>query len=223
MKNKKSCCIMITTVVCCIIMALVDTVIEPLYAVKSGIKIAVFLLLPILTMKLLHIRSFDSAFALGKRRIVRLLLLGAAIYTVIIAAYLLTKHAFDYPALVRSLSADQNVNSSRFIWVMLYISFCNSFLEEFLFRYLSFIRLSEYAPRWLAYGFSAAAFAAYHVAMIGAAFPLPLLITAVVGLTVGGLIFDGVDAQDRTIYPAWIIHMFADFALMTIWYIYLEP
>lgn len=221
MKEKAKYGIIIPTVICCVIMALVDTVIEPLYAVKSVIKIAVFLLLPILTMCILHIKVFDRAFALNKRRILHLLLLGAAIYAVILGAYLLTKHAFDYPALVQSLTADQKVNSSRFFRVMLYISFCNSFLEEFLFRYFAFIKLSEYAPKWLAYGFSAAAFAVYHVAMIGASFPLPLLMTAVIGLTAGGLIFDAVDAKDGSIYHAWMIHMFADLALMTIWYIHL--
>lgn len=223
MKKKEAFCIIITTVICCVVMALVDTVIEPLYAVKSVIKIAVFLLLPVLAMKSLHIRVFDRAFALNKNRVLHLLLLGAAIYAAIIGACLLTKNAFDYAALVASLTVDQKVNSNRFIGVALYISFCNSFLEEFLFRYFAFLKLSEFVPKRAAYWFSAAAFAVYHVAMIGASFPLPLLITAVIGLTVGGLIFDAVDAKDGSIYHSWMIHMFADFALMTIWYIHIVP
>lgn len=221
MKKKEICCILITTVICCIVMALVDTVIEPLYAVKSAVKIAVFLLLPMFSMRAAHIKVLGRAFAINKSRIPHLLLLGAAIYAVIIGAYLLTKNAFDYAALVQSLTADQKVNSSRFLGVALYISFCNSFLEEFLFRGFAFLKLSEFVPKRAAYLFSALAFALYHVAMIGASFPLPLLITAVIGLTAGGLIFDGVDAKDGSIYHAWMIHMFADFALMTIWYIHL--
>lgn len=221
MKKKEACYIIIVTIICCIIMALVETVIEPLYTVKSAIKIAVFLFLPLLTMKSLHIQMSDGVFRFNRAFFMRLLLLGAVIYAVIIGAYLLTKNIVDYPALVCALSADQKVNSSRFLWITLYISFCNSFLEEFLFRFLAFIKLSEFLPKRAAYLFSSMAFAVYHVAMLGASFPLPLLIAAVVGLAVGGLIFDYVDSQSRKIYHSWIIHMFADLALMTIWYIHI--
>jgi len=64
-------------------------------------------------------------------------------------------------------------------------------------------------------------FALYHVAMIGGSFPLPLLLLALVGLAIGGGIFDYVDDKSRNIYNSWIIHMFADFAIMTIWYIHI--
>lgn len=42
---------MAVTVLCCLIMALVDGVIRPGYAVKSAIKIAVFLLIPLITSR----------------------------------------------------------------------------------------------------------------------------------------------------------------------------
>ena len=213
--------IIIITIVCCIIMALVETVIEPPYAVKSAAKAVVFLLLPVISMKLLRIKISDRSSALNKKFLIKLLLLGLAIYLVIMGAYLLTKNIFDYSALVDSLSADQNVNSSSFIWVALYISFCNSFLEEFLFRFLSFIRLSGYVKKSTAYIFSSVMFAVYHIAMVGTSFPLPLLILALIGLSAGGAIFNYVDEKSRSIYNSWMIHMFADFAIMTIWYIHI--
>lgn len=136
-------------------------------------------------------------------------------------AYALTRNVFDYPSLVASLSEDQQVDSQSFVWVALYISFCNSFLEEFMFRFISFIHLSAYVSRKTAFLFSSIMFSVYHVAMIGPSFPAKLLILALFGLAAGGLIFDFIDEKCGNFYPSWIVHMFADFALMTIWYIHI--
>lgn len=212
---------MTITIISCIIMALVETVIEPTYVVKSVAKIVIFIFLPLIFMKASNIKIFDGSFALNKKNILKLLSLGCAIYFVVFAAYILTKNTVDYPSLVISLSQDQKVNSDSFIGIALYISLCNSFLEEFLFRLLSFIKLSEYMSKTGAYIFSSVTFAVYHIAMVGSSFPLPLLILALFGLTVGGAVFDKVDEKGKNIYNSWIIHMFADLALMTIWYIHI--
>lgn len=213
--------IIILLVICCIIMALVETVIEPPYFVKSAAKVVVFAVLPMVVMKLLGIKLLDNNFRLNKKDVLKLLLLGFAIYGVIIGAFFLTRSIFDYSALVESLSADQNVDSKNFIWIALYISFGNSFLEEFLFRFIAFIKLSEYVSKKFAYIFSSMLFAVYHIAMIGPSFPLPLLMLALFGLAVGGFIFDLVDDKSKNIYNSWIIHTFADFSIMTIWFIHI--
>ena len=148
--------------------------------------------------------------------------LGISIYAVVMAAFFLTKGIFDYTSLVNSLSADQNVSQNSFVWIALYICFCNSLLEEFLFRFVAFIKLSQYTTKNTAYIFSSLIFALYHVAMIGGSFPLPLLLLALAGLAIGGFIFNYVDDKNRNIYNSWIIHMFADFAIVTIWYLHIK-
>ena len=220
-KRKEKFVMIVSVIICCIIMALVETIIEPAYFVKSAAKVVVFLSVPLISMKLLKIKVLDNNMSLSKKGIIKLLLLGAFIYAVIIGVYFLTSDIFDYSSLVNSLSADQKVDSGGFIPVALYISFCNSFLEEFLFRFVSFIKLSEYLSKKIAYIFSSVAFAVYHIAMIGPSFPLPLLILALFGLAVGGFIFDLVDDKNKNIYNSWIIHMFADFAIMTVWFIHI--
>ena len=219
--KKRKFSIIFVTIISCIIMAVIETFIEPPYAIKSAAKVIVFLLLPVISMKLLNIKVFDRSFALNKKILMKLLLLGLSIYFVIIGLYIITGNFFDYSSLVSSLSADQKVGSGSFIWIALYISFGNSFLEEFLFRFLSFIKLSEYMKKGMTYIFSSVMFAVYHIAMIGTSFPLPLLILALIGLAIGGCIFDYVDEKSKNIYNSWIIHMFADFAIMTIWYIHI--
>lgn len=218
---KKSLWLTVSIIMICFVMAIVETIIEPPYFLKSMLKVIFFLLVPIVILKRKKEKLFADAFALNKKKILNLLGLGALIYAVIMVAFFLTKGVFDYKSLVTSLSADQNVSQGSFIWVSLYISFCNSLLEEFLFRFVAFIKLSEYTTKKVSYIFSAIMFALYHVGMIGGSFPLPLLLLALVGLTVGGLLFNFVDDKNRNIYNSWIIHMFADFAIMTIWYIHI--
>ena len=220
--NTKKSIFMITLIVLvCIVMAIIETIIEPTYFVKSVLKIVFFLFLPLVFMKLQKERVFADGFSLNKKRIIKLLGLGLIIYVIIMAAFFITKRIFNYSSLVKSLSADQKVSQNSFILIALYISFCNSLLEEFLFRFVAFIKLSEYTTKNVAYIFSSCMFALYHIAMIGGSFPVPLLLLALVGLAVGGGIFNYVDDKSRNIYNSWIIHMFADFAIMTIWYIHI--
>lgn len=211
--------IILLVVICCVVMALVETVVEPAYAVKSAIKVVVFFLFPLAFGKTAGINL--RFFAPDRKNILKLLALGLFIYAVIFGGYMLTGSIFDYSTLVASLSADQKVDSRSFIWVAAYISFGNSFLEEFLFRFVAFLKLSQYAGRKTAYLFSSVLFAVYHIAMIGTSFPLPLLFLVLIGLTIGGLIFDYVDEKNNAVYNSWVIHMFADFAIMTIWYLHI--
>lgn len=213
--------IMALVALCCAAMAFIEVVVEPAYPVKSGLKILVFLLFPLAAAKAVHLHIFDRSLRLDGKGIAKLLALGALIYGVILGGYALTRGIFDYGALVASLSADQRVDSGSFWRVALYISLCNSLLEEFLFRRVSFLLLSQHTAIGAAYAFSSIAFALYHVAMIGSSFPLPLLLLALIGLAVGGCIFDYVDGESGTIYPSWVVHMFADLAIMTIWYLHI--
>lgn len=213
--------IVLLVFICCGIMALIETVIEPAYAMKSAAKAAVFLVVPLLFFRAAKIKLFDHPLALDQKSVLKLLALGSLIYAVIIGGYGLTLHLFDYASLVQSLSADQRVDNNSFLWVALYISLGNSFLEEFLFRRIAFLQLSRHTSRKTAYLFSSVTFAVYHIAMIGTSFPPPLLVLVLIGLTAGGLIFDCADEKSKTIYNSWIIHMFADFAIMTIWYLHI--
>ena len=218
---KKALLFILTVIICCIAMAVIEVKIEPAYFVKSLLKVVFFLFVPLIVIKSQKERVFTDSFLLNKRNVLRLSGLGIVIYVVIMLAFMLTKGIFDYTTLVDSLSADQNVSHRSFIWVALYISFGNSLLEEFLFRFVAFIKLREYTGKKAAYIFSSCMFAVYHVAMIGGSFPLPLLLLALAGLAVGGAIFDYADDKSGNIYNSWIVHMFADFAIMTIWYIHI--
>lgn len=217
----KASVIILTVIISCIFMAIVEMVIEPSYFIKSVLKIVLFLILPLVKLCVQKEKVASYFLRLDKKGLVKLLTLGIGVYAVIMAGFFVANMLFDFSALVASLSADQRVSPSNFIWVAVYISFGNSLLEEFLFRFLGFIKLSEYLSKKVSYIFSSCIFAIYHIAMIGSSFPVPLILLSVAGLAIGGAIFNYVDDKNKSIYNSWIIHMFADFAIMTIWYIHI--
>lgn len=203
----------------CIIMAIVDAVIQPGYAVKSLIKIILFLLIPVfygLFNKEVNIKKLIKP---NKSGIVTAISLGAAVYVIILGSYFVFRNVFDFSALTTSLGETTGVNKSNFIWVAIYISFINSLLEEFFFRGFSFITLKKFTTRKFAYIFSSLSFALYHIAMMIGWFGVPVIFISLLGLFAGGLIFNKFDEKNENIYLSWLTHMFANFATNTIGFI----
>lgn len=206
-------------IIACIVMGIVDAVIQPGYAVKSAIKIVMFLLIPIIygtTNKQVNIQKLIKP---DKKGFAIALALGLEVYAVVLGAYFAFRNIFDFSALTKSLNETTGVNKSNFIWVALYISFVNSLLEEFFFRGFSFITLKEYTSRKFAYIFSSLAFALYHIAMMIGWFDVPVILISLAGLFAGGMIFNRFDEKNENIYLSWLIHMFANFATNTIGFI----
>ena len=196
----------------CFAMSFVDGVLQPGYAVKSLVKLALFIGLPLLCGGI----DPRALFRASRRGVLTAVSLGLAVYAVVVGAYLTLRGVFDFSALTPSLAAQTGVTRENFLFVALYISFVNSLLEEFFFRGFAFLTLRRFAPRGFAYGFSALAFAAYHIAMMTGWFSVWVTLLALLGLTAGGLIFDRVDEADGTILRSWLVHMFANFATNTV-------
>ena len=206
----------ILVIIACIVMGIVDAVIQPGYAIKSAIKIIMFLLIPIVYGLFLKEFNIKNLMKPDKKGLCIALCLGFVIYGVVLGAYWIFKDVFDFSALTGSLNETTGVNKSNFIWVAIYISFVNSLLEEFFFRGFSFITLKKLTSRRFAYVFSSMAFALYHIAMMIGWFGLPVILISLVGLFIGGMIFNRFDEKRENIYLSWLIHMFANFATNTI-------
>ena len=209
----------ILVIIACIVMCIVDAVIQPGYAIKSAIKIIMFLLIPIVYGLFLKEFNIKNLMKPDKKGLCIALCLGFLIYGVVLGAYWIFKDVFDFSALTGSLNETTGVNKSNFIWVAIYISFVNSLLEEFFFRGFSFITLKKLTSRRFAYVFSSMAFALYHIAMMIGWFGLPVILISLVGLFIGGMIFNRFDEKSENIYLSWLIHMFANFATNTIGFI----
>lgn len=220
MRKRKEIIAIVTIIsVCCAIMAVVDGIIQPDYAVKSAIKILVFLIAPViysLCDKELNLRKI---FRWNKKGVGLTFGLAIAVYLIILGAYYVGKDIFDFSGITKSLTANIGVTGKSFVWVALYISFVNSFLEEFFFRGFAFLTIKKLMSRKFAYIFSSFMFALYHVAMMIGWFSIGVYFITMAGLFVGGLLFNYLNEKNETIYNSWMVHMFANFAINTIGFI----
>ena len=216
MKKRTTILILTVTVICCLAMALVDGVLRPGYAVKSAIKIALFMLIPLVASKMDHSVLYLSLLRPKKKGLMTAIALGVGIYVVILGGYFLVSPFFDFSQIAGALTDNAGVTKDNFLYVSLYISFANSFLEEFFFRGYVFTNLKQHSGRRLAYIFSAIAFSLYHVAMMIGWFSPALFLLVMVGLVIGGMIFNWLNEKLDTIYCSWMTHMFANFAINTI-------
>ncbi len=206
-------------IIVCIVMGIVDAVIQPGYAIKSAIKIVMFLLIPIIYGLFNKEVGIKKLIKPDQKGFAVALALGLSVYAIILGAYFAFRNIFDFSALTKSLNETTGVNKSNFVWVAFYISFVNSLLEEFFFRGFSFITLKKLTSRRFAYIFSSLTFALYHIAMMIGWFGVPVILISLLGLFVGGVIFNRFDEKSESIYLSWLIHMFANFATNTIGFI----
>ena len=222
MKKRSVILVLTVTVVCCAAMALVDGVLRPGYGVKSAIKIAMFLLIPLIASKIDGDVLYLPLIRPKKKGLLPAIALGVGIYGVILGGYFLVSPFFDFSQIAGALTQNAGVTKANFLYVSLYISFVNSFLEEFFFRGFVFTNLKKHSSRAIAYLFSAAAFSLYHVAMMIGWFSPVLFALVMVGLVIGGMIFNWLNEKLDTIYCSWLTHMFANFAINTIGFMLLK-
>ncbi len=199
----------------------VDAFIHPDYFVKIIFKIIIFLGLPMLFFikNKAEFNDFKELFRFRKKGIIEALLLGVGVYSVILGGYFLTRGVFDYSNVTSSLTQGMGITADNFIYVSLYISLLNSFLEEFFFRGYGFVTLKKYTSPRLACLFSSVLFAVYHVGMLVGMFHIGVLLLILFGLIAGGCIFCYLNERHDNIYPSWFVHMFANFAINTIGFI----
>lgn len=201
-----------------LVMCLVDGVILPPYLYKSIIKIVLFLLIPMIYFIVYKGKNeyLKKLFVPKKKDFLLALLLGVGVFAVIMTAYFVLGAHIDLSAIKDSLTAGIGVTADNFIYVAIYISFVNSLLEEFFFRGFAFLILKQEMNKKFAYIFSSAMFALYHVGMTNGWFNIFIYILAMLGLFIGGCIFDFLNEKCENIYPSWLVHMCANFAINTI-------
>ena len=200
----------------CAVMALVDGVISPPYAIKSAIKLVFFVLIPMVYMVGSRDVRFRKFLTPSKKRLLPAFALGVGVYGVIVGGYFLLRGVIDFSGITDSLVNGAGVTRDNFLYVAVYISVVNSFCEELLFRGLAFGVLGGVLSRKVSYLFSALTFAVYHVAMMSGWFSPVVFVLMIAGLALGGVFFNRVDDGADSIYPSWIIHLFANLGINTV-------
>jgi membrane protease YdiL (CAAX protease family) len=194
----------------CLVMAWVEGTLRPIYPVKSALKIAVFGGATILYAWAAGDRAVLRPFRRPGCKALRLAIpLAAAVFLLLLGGYLLLAPWLDLSAIPENLAVKEGITKKTFPLAALYITFCNSLLEEYFFRGFAFLTLYRLGYVRLAYGFSALAFAMYHVSITSNWGSPALIVLMVAGLTVAGLLFDWLD-REGSLLPSWLVHMGAN-------------
>ena len=202
-------------------MAIVDGIVQPQYMVKSVLKLVLFLVIPLFYFinNRDEFKNFKALFVPKKKDFLLSAFLGTAVYAVILAGYFIVRNIADFSGITAQLAGNSGVTAENFAFVAVYISFVNSLLEEFFFRGFAFITLAEKSSEKTACIFSALTFALYHTGMMIAWFEIWVFVLALAGLFAGGVIFNMLNSRCKNIYPSWLVHMFANFAINTVGFI----
>lgn len=188
------------------------------YWERSGVKMILFFVIPMVYVVFMPRTDLFSIFRHKGERggFRRALLLGVLVYAGLLVLYILLKDLIHLETIEATMAKNMMITRENFIAVALYISFINSFLEEFFFRGFAFLKLKKKTGRLAAYGISAMAFSIYHFSIIdGWVSPL-LTVLGLAGLFASGVFFNFINEKNENIWNSYMVHMFANFAINTI-------
>lgn len=207
--------VIISAAACALAMSIVDGVIQPPYAVKSIIKVILFLIVPMIyfyTQGELK-KQLKGLFLLQKREVCIALALGVGVFFLILAGYWLIERILPLSDIILRLTAQNGVRSDNFGAVSTYIALVNSLLEEFMFRGFAFLSLKQLTSRRTAYIFSAAVFSVYHFGMVAGSGSILIWIGALAGLFIAGVVLNYLNEKSGSIITSWLVHMCANLGI----------
>ncbi len=211
--------IIVSSLIACLILYLLEQAVAVDYVTKTIAKLVLFVAIPYLYLKLVKKSTVKDSLNLGRFETSTLkqgLILGLASFVIIIAAYFVFRGYIDFNGIAQELQSKSKITPSNFILVGLYITFGNSFLEEFFFRGFIFLNLYNEGAKKLAYLYSSVLFGVYHIAIFKTWFDPLLIALALFGLISVGIIFDWLDTKTENFMNSWLVHILADSAIIII-------
>lgn len=186
------------------------------YWQKALVKVSMFVGIPMY----LHIRypklNPFSSIGFAKVKIINAILLGVAVYILILVVFILVQSFLSFDAIKSSLLDNVNVTKDNFVYVALYISIINSWVEEFFFRGFGYFSVKPILGKMNSYILSSMLFALYHIGIVGDwAHPI-LVVISIIGLFFVGIFFILLNERNENFVSSWMVHMFANLAINTI-------
>lgn len=217
-KNKRIMFVLLSALITIILLYIVDQILLLNYITKTGVKFFLFTIFPTIYILKTKENFFkESIKNRGKISKINLsVIIGIAVFLIIIIAYIVLKQYIDVNLLVDEFESKYKINKNNIIYYGLYLAFINSLLEEFFFRGFIFLNLKKLKLKKLAYFISSAAFAIYHIANFQNWFSIELFLFVTIGLFIGGYIFNYLDDKQNTFLNSWFVHICADLAIVII-------
>lgn len=211
--------IIISSLIACTLLYFVEQVMTINYLIKTLIKIVLFILIPYLYIRFFKkttFKKFINYNKLGKHHFKMGLVLGIAAFFIILMAFRFMSYTINLQGIASELQHKSKITSGNFAFVGFYITFGNSFLEEFFFRGFIFLNLYELKLKRSAYIYSSLLFGFYHITIFKTWFSIWLIGLALAGLIGIGFIFDWLDTKSENFINSWIVHILADSAVILI-------
>lgn len=207
------------SLIACIILYLVEQVLSVDYITKTIAKLMLFSALPFIYIMFVEKSSIKEALNLRGFELTNLKLgifFGVFSFSVILVSYFILRGYIDFNSIAQELQTKSKITPSNFIFVGLYITFGNSFLEEFFFRGFIFLNLFNQGYIRFAYIYSSLLFGLYHIAIFKTWFSPFLIGIALFGLISVGIIFDWLNTRSGNFINSWLVHILADSAIIII-------
>ena len=216
-KSKKFIYLIATSLAAVCLLYLVEQFAGVNYLVKTLLKITLFIAIPILYSRLIKKENALTSLKLKRDSNLKLgVFLGLASFVIVVIAYLIFKNAIDFNAIIDEMQNKSKITAANFIFVGLYVTFFNSFLEEYFFRGYIFLSFYNAGQKKLAYFYSSVLFAVYHIGIFKTWFKPYITLLAMLGLIIIGLVFNYVDVKSKNLLNSWLIHILADSAIILI-------
>ena len=139
--------------------------------------------------------------------------LGLFFGAAIVVAYLLIGDTWiDADRLRSVVEAAGFATPGKYLGMALYITFVNSLLEEYVWRWFVYRRCEVLAGKKIAVPLAALLFTFHHIVVFSVQLGTNTAILASFGVFVGGAIWSWCYGRFRSIWPGWVSHVAADVA-----------
>ena len=138
--------IILSSLIACIILYFVEQVLVVNYVVKTVVKVLFFILIPYIYMKFIKKQPLSKSINkknIDKHHLKMGILFGALSFLIILIAYYVLRNIINLQGISEDLQSRSKITATSFIFVGLYITLGNSFIEEYFFRGFIFLNLYE--------------------------------------------------------------------------------
>lgn len=216
--------IILSSILCATILFTVEQILMVDYLTKTVSKVILFTICPLILIKGLMKTTLREGLniELVDRKTLGLgIALGAFAVAILFGTFMFLRRYIDMPAIALDLSSKSKVTACNYLFVGGYLTIVNSFLEEFFFRGYIFINIYKCGFKKLAYIFSSALFALYHIGIFKSWFNMELIILCLLGLFITGAVLSYVDTKSHNFLNSWVTHIMANITIVFIGYKFL--
>lgn len=152
------------------------------------------------------------------------LLLGLAIFAVIWIVYLALGSSLIDPEQVRAMAAANGIDKVvPYVGLVLALSFINSLLEEYVWRWFVYTKCDRVLPHiggnirgWIAVILSGLLFTIHHIIALTAQMELGPALLASTGVFIGGVAWSWCYRRYGSVWPGYLSHILADLGVFSV-------